>query len=151
MTGYFVCPDGVQGGQKARPERERMSVTDTPESAAQHDSETALGSVPALRSPTMVVSFVERVLVELHHEALAARYVTDLGQEWEKTIWCRVKHTQLDVDAEYVQIRDDPRVGVAVEPCSQATVRRRLCQCLDHDRTGRVDVRPLTDVTVSSD
>ncbi|EMA26808.1 MULTISPECIES: hypothetical protein [Haloarcula] len=128
-----------------------MSVTDTPESAAQHDSETALGSVPALRSPTKVVSFVERVLVELHHEALAARYVTDLGQEWEKTIWCRVKHTQLDVDAEYVQIRDDPRVGVAVEPCSQATVRRRLCQCLDHDRTGRVDVRPLTDVTVSSD
>ncbi|MDQ2074971.1 hypothetical protein RBH20_20840 [Haloarcula sp. H-GB4] len=128
-----------------------MSVTDTPESAAQHDSETALGSVPALRSPTKVVSFVERVLVELHHEALAARYVTDIGQEGEKTIWCRVKHTELDVDAEYVQIRDDPRLGVAVEPCSRATVRKRLCQCLDHDRTGRIDVRPLAGVSMGDD
>ncbi|GGK84957.1 hypothetical protein [Haloarcula sebkhae] len=128
-----------------------MSVTDTPESAAQHDSETALGSAPALRSPTKVVSFVEQVLVELHHEALAARYVTDIGQEGGKTIWCRVKHTQLDVDAEYVQIRDDPRVGVGVEPCSQATVRERLCQCLDHDRSGHVDVRPLTGIQLSED
>jgi hypothetical protein len=128
-----------------------MSVTDTPNSAAQHDSETVLGSIPALRSPTNVVSFVERVLIELHHEALAARYVTDLGQEEEKTIWCPVKHTQLDVDAEYVQIRDDPRLGVAVEPCSRATVRRRLCQCLDHDWSGRVDVRPLAGIQVSED
>ncbi|WP_225306852.1 hypothetical protein [Haloarcula hispanica] len=54
----------------------------------------------------------------------------------------------MDVDAEYVQIRDDPRLGVGVEPCSQATVRERLCQCLDHDRTGRVDVRPLADVSM---
>jgi hypothetical protein len=79
---------------------------------------------------------------------VAARYVTDLDQAGAKTIWCRVEHTPLDVDAEYVQIRDDPRLGVDVEPCSQATVRERLCQCLDHDRTGRVDVRPLADVSM---
>ncbi|EMA13327.1 hypothetical protein [Haloarcula amylolytica] len=128
-----------------------MSVTDTPESAAQHDSETVLASVPALRSPTKVASFVERVLVELRHEAVAARYVTDLDRAGATTIWCRVEHTPLDVDAEYVQIRDDPRLGVDIEPCSQATVRERLCQCLDHDRTGRVDVRPLAGVSMGDD
>ncbi|NLV08143.1 hypothetical protein GOC83_18625 [Haloarcula rubripromontorii] len=125
-----------------------MSVTDTPKSAARHDSSSVFASVPSPRSPTKVASFVERVLVELRHEAVAARYVTDLDQAGAKTIWCRVKHTPLDVDAEYVQIRDDPRLGVDVEPCSQATVRERLCQCLDHDRTGRVDVRPLADVSM---
>ncbi|AEM58808.1 hypothetical protein HISP_18130 (plasmid) [Haloarcula hispanica N601] len=125
-----------------------MSVTDTPESAAQHDSSSVFAPVPAPRSPTKVASFVERVLVELRHEAVAARYVTDLDQAGAKTIWCRVEHTPLDVDAEYVQIRDDPRLGVDVEPCSQVTVRERLCQCLDHDRTGHVDVRPLADVSM---
>ncbi|WP_367176649.1 hypothetical protein [Haloarcula rubripromontorii] len=128
-----------------------MSVTDTPESAAQNDSSSVFASVPAPRSPTKVASFVERVLVELRHEAVAARYVTDLDQAGAKTIWCRVEHTPLDVGAEYVQIRDDPRLGVDLEPCSQATVRERLCQCLDHDRTGRVDVRPLAGVTMGDD
>lgn len=128
-----------------------MPVTDDLESAVQHDSETVFVLVPALQSPTKVASFVERILVELRHEAVAARYVTDLDQAGAKIIWCRVEHTPLDVDAEYVQIRDDPRLGVDVEPCSQATVRERLCQCLDHDRAGRVDVRPLAGVSMSDD
>ncbi|KOX91487.1 hypothetical protein AMS69_18525 [Haloarcula rubripromontorii] len=127
-----------------------MSVTRTPKTVAQHDSGTVFASPPALRSPAKVASFVEQVLVELRHEAVAARYVTDLDQTGAKTIWCRVEHTTLDVDAAYVQIRNDPRLGVGIEPCSQATVRERLCQCLDHDRVGRVDVRPLAGVEFES-
>jgi len=42
-------------------------------------------------------------------------------------------------------------LGVGIEPYSQATVRERLCQCLDHDRVGRVDVRPLAGVEFESD
>jgi hypothetical protein len=134
----------------SRPASGEHFVTSTLETVAQHDSESLFESPPALRSPAKVASFVEQILVELRHEAVVARYVTGLEQAGAKTIWCRVEHTGLDVDAAYVQIRDDPRVGESVEPCLRSVVRKRLCQCLDYDRTGCVDVRPLAGIEFES-
>ncbi len=61
----------------------------------------------------------ERVLVRTRQEAVAARYVTDLDHAGAKTIWCRVEHTPLDIDAEYVRFETTP-AGVDV-----GRVRRR--------------------------
>ena len=124
-------------------------VVDEVDAPAHHDPWSSLeAKVPTLRSPTEVAAFVECVLVELRHEPVAARYRTKQTQGGVETIWCRTEHTGLSVDAEYVQLRDDPRNGVDIEPCSRATVREALCECLDHEELGRVDVQPLAAITL---
>ncbi len=64
--------------------------------------------------------------------AVAARYVALEAKAGEDDR-CRVEHTPSDIDAEYVQIRDDPRRGSSSRVRRR---RRRLVPCLDHDRTG---------------
>ena len=134
----------------ARPASEPADlVVDEVDAPAHRESWQSLDAeVPTLRSPAEVAAFVECVLVELRHEPVAARYRTNHAQGGVETIWCRTEHTGLTVDAAYVQLRNDLRNGVDIEPCSRATVREGLCECLDHEELGRVDVQPLAAISL---
>jgi hypothetical protein len=125
----------------ANPDKQLLSRTvETPDTpSAWQDLEA---QVPTCRSRTEVAAFVECVLVELRHEPVGVRFLSAPHHTTEWVI-CRAAHLTVDSNEQFVRVWVDERHGVAIEPCSRASVRERLCQTLANDQLGRVDVQSL--------
>lgn len=98
--------------------------------------------VPTLRSRTEVAAFAECVLVELRHEPVGVRYLSAPRHTTEWVI-CGGEHLTVESAHPFVRVWVDERQGVAIEPCSRATVREWICDTLSHAQFGLVDVQPL--------
>ncbi|MFC7131413.1 hypothetical protein [Haloferax chudinovii] len=98
-------------------------------------------SLPHGRSPTGIVSFVERVLVELTHE--------DVGAEFVSTNLAGVKRTQFiavdDVDERFKKRYFDERLGWHETTVSRETVREELVHRLSRSSLNRTSETPNTD------
>jgi len=106
-----------------------------------------VADVPTLRSKTEITSLVECVLVELHHEPVAARFQSapEFRTEW---VLCRTEYLSITASEPFARVRFDRRHGVDIEPCSRADARKGLCSVLSSSELGRVDVQLLAALSV---
>ncbi|ELZ68847.1 hypothetical protein C457_10566 [Haloferax prahovense DSM 18310] len=118
-------------------QRSRLSGehTEQPSDEPWTDLELAL---PHNRSPTSIVSFVERVLVELTHE--------DVGAEFVSTSVAGVKRTQFigvdDVGQRFQKRYFDDRLGWDETIVSRGAVRNELVSRLSRLSLDRIDETP---------
>ncbi|MDS0243612.1 hypothetical protein NDO74_20125 [Haloferax sp. S2CR25-2] len=143
----FVTPRGARGAVVG-PHSTTMSSDYEQQRSRLHSEHTEQPSeepwaglelaLPHGRSPTGIVSFVERVLVELTHE--------DVGAEFVSTNLAGVKRTQFiavdDVGQRFQKRYFDERLGWHETTVSRGAVRDELVSRLSRLSLDRIDETP---------
>ncbi|WP_042662720.1 hypothetical protein [Haloferax sp. ATB1] len=125
-------------------EHEQQQSRPSSEQAEQPSKEPWAGlelSLPHGRSPTGIVSFIERVLVELTHEDIGAEFVSTNLAGVKRTQFIAVDHAGQRFQKRYF----DERLGWHETTVSRGVVRDELVSRLSQLSLDRIDETPNTD------